>query len=265
MTYPIDPQLVSCERREDGVAVVTLTNGRRRNSITVPMVEELVATLDAIEADTAVGAIVITGEAPAFCAGADLTHLTGAATGDAGAERSLRSVYEGFRRVQRCAKPTVAAVNGAAVGAGMNLALATDVRVAGESALFATRFLGIGLHPGGGHTWMLRNAIGLAAANAVLLFGQDLDGAAAARIGLAWECVPDDRLLERSIELAAVAASAPHGVAAAAKASVREMADVTTYDEAIEVEIVKQLWSAAQPDFLERMAALKAEVSRGRS
>src|SRR5207253_5114344 len=68
----------------------------------------------------------------------------------------LRSVYEGFLRVARSSLPTVAAVNGAAVGAGMNLALACDVRLAGRSARFDTRFLKLGLHPGGGHTWMLR-------------------------------------------------------------------------------------------------------------
>ena len=93
--------------------------------------------------------------------------------------------------------PTIAAVNGAAVGAGMNLALACDVRLAGRSARFDTRFLQLGLHPGGGHTWMLQRIAGPQAAAAVVLFGEVLDGEEAERCGLVWRCVDDDALRDR--------------------------------------------------------------------
>jgi enoyl-CoA hydratase len=255
MTEPSQRELIRCDVR-DGVAVVTLANGSRRNAITVGMVRELVEALDAAEADPGIGAVVITGESPAFCAGADLGHLVAAAGGDGRAEELLRSIYEAFIRVHRCALPTLAAVNGPAVGAGMNLALACDLRVAGRMAKFSTRFLSLGLHPGGGHTWMLRNAVGGAATAAAVLFGQDLTGDDAERIGLAWRCVPDDRLMDTALELAARAGAMPRDVAVEAKRTIREMATVPAYEEAVERELARQLWSARQEGFSRRMAEL---------
>src|SRR5437899_1260688 len=155
------------------------------------MVEGLIAAFDAAEADETVGVVVVTGAPPAFCAGADLSHL-GQSPGAGG----LRSVYEGFLRAARSPLPTLAAVNGAAVGAGVNLALACDVRLAARSSRFDTRFLQLGLHPGGGHTWMLTRIAGPQAAAATVLFGEVLDGAAAERCGLAWRCVDGDALLD---------------------------------------------------------------------
>src|SRR6478752_1591585 len=143
------------------VAVVTLVDRERRNAMTAGMVAEIVATFDELEADDGIGAVVITGEPPAFCAGADVAALGSLSTQrDDGERRQVSSIYEGFLRVLRSTLPTVAAVNGPAVGAGLNLALACDVRLAGTSARFDTRFLRIGLHPGGGHTWMLDRAVG---------------------------------------------------------------------------------------------------------
>src|SRR5438874_9769510 len=180
----------------DGVAVVTLDDPERRNALNLEMVDEIVTTFDRLEADESVGAVVVTGAPPAFCAGADLGHL-------GGSERAgLRSVYEGFLRVGRSPLPTLAAVNGAAVGAGMNLALVCDVRLAARRARFDTRFLQLGLHPGGGHTWMLSRAAGPQAAAAMVLFGEVVDGEAAARWGLVWQVVDDDALLESARALA---------------------------------------------------------------
>src|SRR5690606_35759833 len=156
---------------------------------TAPMVQEIIEAFDRIEADEGVGAVVITGAPPAFCAGASLGDL---ATID---RDGLVAVYEGFLRVSRCPLPTLAAVNGAAVGAGMNLALVCDVRLAARKARFDTRFLQIGLHPGGGHTWMSLRAVGPQVVAAALLFGEVLDGAEAERVGLAFRCVDDDALL----------------------------------------------------------------------
>ena len=126
----------------DGVATLTLNNPDERNTLTSPMVDEIIAAMDAIEADRSVGAVVVTGAGPAFCAGANLGNLA-EATGE-----SLSKVYEGFLRIARSPLPTLAAVNGAAVGAGMNLALGCDVRIAAQRARFDTRFLNIGIHPG---------------------------------------------------------------------------------------------------------------------
>lgn len=174
----------------DGVAVVTLDDPDKRNALNLDMVEEVGAALDAIEADESVGAVVVTGEPPAFCAGADLSHL------GSSQREGLLAIYEGFLRFGRCPLPTIAAVNGAAVGAGMNLALVCDVRIAAERARFDTRFLQLGLHPGGGHTWMYRRIAGPQTVTAAVLLGQVMDGREAERVGLVHRCVPDAELLE---------------------------------------------------------------------
>jgi enoyl-CoA hydratase len=121
------------------------------------------------EADPDVHAVVVTGAGKAFCAGAHLSAL--GAAGGGPAESGLRRVYDGFMAVGNCRLPTIAAVNGAAVGGGLNLALAADVRIAGPGALFDARFQKLGLHPGGGATWMLQRSVGPQVARAALLFG----------------------------------------------------------------------------------------------
>jgi enoyl-CoA hydratase len=239
----------------DGVAVVTLEAPDRRNALTLPMVDEITAALDAVEADPGVGAIVVTGAAPAFCAGADLSHL-----GDSQRD-GLLAIYEGFLRIGRSPLPSVAAVNGAAVGAGVNLALVCDVIVAGAAARIDTRFLALGLHPGGGHTWMLQRRVGPQAAAALVLFGEVLDGARAAEVGLAWSCVPDDRLLDTARDLAAAAASAPRDLVARIKQTMVDVRSIDDHAEAVERELEPQVWSINQPAFQEKLAALQRRIS----
>ncbi len=239
----------------DGVATLTLNNPAERNTLTAPMVEEITAAMDTIEGDSSVGALVVTGAAPAFCAGANLGNLA-EATGE-----SLGTIYEGFLRIARSPLPTIAAVNGAAVGAGMNLALGCDVRIAARRAKFDTRFLQIGIHPGGGHTWMLRRIAGPQVAAATVLFGEVLDGAEAERVGLAWKCVDDDALLETAQAMGARAATAPRALLEATKTTIAAMADVDTHPEAVARELEPQLWSTRQPWFAERIAELQKQIS----
>jgi enoyl-CoA hydratase len=240
----------------DGVGTLTLNNPAERNTLTAPMVEEIVAAVDAFEADESVGAIVVTGAPPAFCAGANLGNLR-EADGS-----SLGNIYEGFLRVARSTLPTLAAVNGAAVGAGMNMALGCDVRIAARRAKFDTRFLQIGIHPGGGHTWMLRRITGPQTAMATVLFGEVLDGAEAERVGLVHRCVDDDALLEAAQEMAARAASAPRELLIRTKETIQAMADVADHPAAVERELHPQVWSTQQPWFEERVAALQARISK---
>jgi enoyl-CoA hydratase len=155
----------------------------------------------------------------------------------------VRSIYAGFLRILDSPLPTVAAVNGAAVGAGCNLALACDVRIAGVSARFDTRFLRIGLHPGGGHTWMLERAVGPQAAAAMVVFGERVDGPRAAEIGLAWSCHPDAELIERAVAFAARAAAVPKELAAATLGTLREAPWQPDFDAAVATEIERQTWS----------------------
>ena len=239
----------------DGVATLTLNNPDERNTLTAPMVAEILAAMDVIEADESVGDLVVTGTPPAFCAGANLGNLA-EATGD-----SLGTIYEGFLRIARSPLPTLAAVNGAAVGAGMNLALGCDVRLVADTAKLDTRFLQLGLHPGGGHTWMLRRIVGPQAAMAAVVFGQVLDGPEAERVGLAYRSLPADSLLEVAHEFAAKAASAPRELAIVTKQTIQAMADVDDHASAVARELEPQLWSTQQPWFAERLAAIKARIS----
>jgi enoyl-CoA hydratase len=193
-----DPVLVQVD---DHVAVITVNDPERRNAVTAEISAALRAAVDAAEANPDVHALIVTGAGKAFCAGANLTAL-GAATED-----GLRVIYDGFLAVANCALPTIAAVNGAAVGAGLNLALAADVRIAGPSALFDPRFQKLGIHPGGGATWMLQRAVGPQVARASLLFGMRFDAEAAVRYGLALEVADDPIAAAR--ELAAGPAAAP--------------------------------------------------------
>lgn len=239
----------------DRVGTLTLNNPDERNTLTAPMVAEILAAMDLFESDDGVGAIVVTGTPPAFCAGANLGNLA-EATGD-----SLGTIYEGFLRIARSPLPTLAAVNGAAVGAGMNLALGCDVRIVADRAKLDTRFLQLGIHPGGGHTWMLRRIAGPQAAMAAVVFGQVLDGAEAERIGLAYRCVPGDSLLEVAHEFAARAASAPRELAITTKRTIQAMADVADHPSAVQRELEPQLWSTQQPWFAERLAAMQQRIS----
>jgi len=240
----------------DGVATLTLNNPDERNTLTAPMVGEIIAAMESFEADESVGAVVVTGTPPAFCAGANLGNLA-EATGD-----SLATIYEGFLRIARSPLPTLAAVNGSAVGAGMNLALGCDVRIVADTAKLDTRFLQLGIHPGGGHTWMLRRIVGQQAAMAAVVFGQVLDGKEAERIGLAYRSVPADTLMEVAQDFAARAASAPRELAIVTKQTIQDMADVDNHPEAVERELKPQLWSTQQPWFAERLAAIKSRISK---
>jgi enoyl-CoA hydratase len=244
------------------VAVVTLNAPDRRNSLTLDMVGEIVAAFDDLEERADVGAVIVTGAPPAFCAGATLGHLGSRTQSEDEGRSGLGAIYEGFLRVGRSPLPTVAAVNGAAVGAGMNLALACDLRLAARRSKWDTRFLELGLHPGGGHTWMLRRVAGQQTAAAAVLFGEVMDGQEAERSGLAWRCVEDDDLLTSATKLAARAAAAPPALARRAKQTLAAVASVTTIDEAVALELDAQLWSVRQPEFAERLAALQSRISR---
>lgn len=243
----------------DRVAVLTVHDPERRNALTVDLSAELAAAVAACEGNPEVGAIVLTGAPPAFCAGADLSALGGAGTAD-----GLRQIYAGFLAVANCALPTIAAVNGAAVGAGLNLALACDLRIAGPRARFDARFLQLGIHPGGGMTWMLHRLAGPQTVAAMVLFGEILDAAEAERVGLAWRAVdgePAD-VVDAAVALARKAAEAPRDLVTTTKASMRTTAGLTEHAQAVEVELAPQATSLDSPEFAARLSAMKARISR---
>src|SRR3954447_26636817 len=161
------PTEITTERRGDGVAVITLNAPARRNALTVQMADALVAACDEVDADDAVGAVVVRGEGSYFCAGGDRATLSAAGRDPADPEvyAGMGAIYRSFARIGELAPPTVAAVAGGAVaggavGAGMNLVLGTALRVAARDARLASGFIPIGLHPGGGHTALLGRTLG---------------------------------------------------------------------------------------------------------
>lgn len=193
--------------RDAGVWTLTLDDPDRRNCLDETMCRELSEAADTVAADPGVRALVVTGAGTAFCAGADLPELFGDTDRPVPVIRQqLREIYASFLRFRQLEVPTIAAVHGPAVGAGLNLAMACDVRVAGPRASFAATFTRLGLHPGGGCTWFLVDALGPQKAMALLLDGGSWDGPAAVREGLALE-LADDPLAaarERAARWAAV-------------------------------------------------------------
>ncbi len=227
----------------DGVATLVLNDVDRRNAISSALADELVAAVRAATDARDTRSIIITGAGTAFCAGAVLDDLRNAD------DHGLRDIYRAFTVVRDCPLPTIAAVNGPAVGAGVNLALACDVRLAARSARFDTRFLRLGLHPGGGHGWMMSRAVGYQAAAAMTLFGQAVDGEHAERIGLVWRCTSDDRLLGEAHEVSRHLANAPRDLAVLIKQSLASARTTEDPSVALEQELRAQLWSIESGSF----------------
>jgi enoyl-CoA hydratase len=157
---------------------------------------------------------------------------------------ALQGIYDAFLRVGRLKPPTIAAIAGDAVGAGMNLALATDLRVMAPDAKLISGFLRIGLHPGGGHMSLLARLVGREWAAAAAVFGIPIDGQRAAELGLAAQCCASDEVEARSMELARTAARNP-ALARAAVSSLRLAVGPpqVPWDVALETERGRQLWS----------------------
>ncbi len=241
-------------RVDNHVALITINDPDRRNAVSDAMSAQLRATVQRAEADQQVHAVVVTGAGKAFCAGADLGAL-----GEA-AESALLRLYDGFMAVGNCTLPTIAAVNGVAVGAGLNLAMAADVRIAGPTAVFDARFQKLGLHPGGGATWMLHRAVGPQVARAALLFGMSFDAHAAVAHGLALSVADDP--VAAALELAAGPAAAPREIVLATKATMRATAspgsiDTEQHELAKRAELGPQAASIMSPEFAFRLAAAR--------
>jgi enoyl-CoA hydratase/carnithine racemase len=235
----------------DGVATITLNDPARRNCVSP---ELSLAVAEACADVAAARVVVLTATGPAFSAGGDITTMTERAV-------PLPVLYRGFEALAALTVPTLAAVNGPAVGAGMNFALACDVIIAAESARFDPRFLDAGIHPGGGHLWRLQARAGRQAAAALVLFGEALTGREAVTHGLAWACVPDDSLADRAAAMARRVAGRPPELVRRTKATLNASVPITSGRDAADLERVVQEWSMSQPFFAERVAALRRQVA----
>jgi 2-(1,2-epoxy-1,2-dihydrophenyl)acetyl-CoA isomerase len=203
---------------EDGIAVLKLSRPERMNALNTQMRAEILHAVRAAAGTARV--LVLTGEGRAFCAGQDLGDRATAA--DANLERTLRDEYEPMlTAIFDCPIPTIAAVNGAAAGAGANLALAADVVIAADSAVFLQAFTRIGLIPDAGGTWWLPRQVGFARAMGAALFAEPVPAAKAAEWGMIWEAVPDEAFDAHWRARAAHLAAGPTVAYAAAKEALR--------------------------------------------
>ncbi len=196
--------------RLGGIAVVTIDSPEVKNGLTPEMGDQIAATCDEIDADATVGAALIRGAGGTFCSGADRRQwVPGADQAEDSTYRAVGSIYAAFMRFGSLQVPTIAAVRGAAVGAGLNLALAADLRIVSHDARLLSGFLKIGLHPGGGYYTISNRTAGREATAAMGIFNEEIDGRRAVEIGLAWESVADDQVEDRALELAAGPATDP--------------------------------------------------------
>lgn len=231
--------------RRDGVAVITVDSVEVKNGLTPEMGLRLAAVCDEIDADETIGATLVKGAGGTFCSGADRRRWTpGTDQAEDTNYREMSAIYNSFKRVGSLRVPTVAAVRGAAVGAGINLMLAADLRIVADNARLISGFLRIGLHPGGGFFTIAGRTAGREATAAMGLFSEEVDGKRAEALGIAWRAVPDAEVEDTAFELAARPARDP----ALARETVRSFRTELGppgigWEAAMHFERASQMWS----------------------
>ncbi|HEY6579415.1 MAG TPA: enoyl-CoA hydratase/isomerase [Rhizomicrobium sp.] len=238
------------------VAIVTLNHPEVMNALSPRMADGLIAAL-AFASDAANGfrAIVLTGEGRAFCSGANLAEASSAQAGLSDAGRHLGEHYHPLlRTIRDLERPLLIAINGAAAGIGMSIALTGDLILAGRSAFFVQAFMRIGLVPDGGSTWLLPRLIGLARARELSLLGERLPAETALQWGLINRVCDDRILLEQAVALAERVAAGP----ALALAETRRLywaSPQNSYEAQLELERDAQQRAGSTEDFREGLCA----------
>jgi 2-(1,2-epoxy-1,2-dihydrophenyl)acetyl-CoA isomerase len=243
---------------EGGVATITMNRPQVLNALNDDLLIGLREALARAKADDAVRAVLLTGAGKGFCAGADLAAGS-AVQGTRDVAQGLRERYHPIVLAMRqLPKPIVAAVNGAAAGAGMSLALACDVVLAGESASFLQAFTRIGLVPDCGSTWFLPRIVGDVRARALVMLADKIPAADALQIGLVWKVHADDKLLAEAHATAARMAQMPTRAYALIKQGLAASAGNGLADQ-LEVEARLQAEAIATDDHREGVAAFLAK------
>lgn len=246
------------------VRTLTLNRPKALNSFTSEMHAELAAALAAVEADTSVRCLVLTGAGRGFCAGQDLADpavapdlAPGAAPTDVG--NVIERFYKPLAlRIRAFPVPVIAAVNGVAAGAGASIALGCDLVIAARSASFIQAFSKIGLVPDAGGTWLLPRLVGRANALALAMTGDKLPADEAQRIGLIWKCVDDTAFADEVAATAARMAGMPTAALVATRAAL-DAAMRLSYADALGHEGAMQTRLSAAHDYLEGVAAFMAK------
>jgi enoyl-CoA hydratase len=191
------------ERGDDGVTVLTLALPERRNAMTAELTQAWVEAIAALKGDRSVRAVVVTGEGSAFCSGGDLSWIGESPdlTVDAIRDRML-PFYKAWLGIRDLEVPTIAAINGAAIGAGLCLALACDLRYVASGAALSVPFTSLGMHSGMAATWLLPEAVGLPVARELLFTGRRVEADEALRIGLVNGVVEPAELFDAALGVA---------------------------------------------------------------
>lgn len=254
-----DYSTLTLERPVLGVAVMTLNRPDRLNAITFRMFEEWQEVCSEVAADDELRALVVTGAGRAFCAGLDLADAA-TLSGMTATEmmRGQESWADATAAFHRLAKPVIAAVNGAAAGAGFSLALAADIRLASPAARFNAAFIRIGLSGGDcGSSYFLPRVVGSGRAAEILMTGRFVDADEAAAIGLVNRVVPAEQLLDEAVGVAEqIAGNSPFGVMLT-KRVLQQNVDAPSLTAALEVENRNQVLATRTEDMVEALAAFR--------
>ncbi len=249
------------ERPQPGVVVVTLNRPRQRNAITFQMFDELHDLCDRLMGDEDARAVVITGAGEGFCAGLDLDEAMTLPDMSPHEMMLGQQRWAGaFVKFHELPQPVIAAVNGAAAGGGLGLALVADIRLASPAARFNAAFVRIGLSAGDvGVSWSLPRVVGLGVAAEIMLTGRFVDAAEAQRIGLVNRVVAAETLLEEAFAVAAqIASNTPFGVTLT-KRVLNANVDAGSLSQAVEVENRGQVLATRGADFREALEAFRAK------
>lgn len=241
--------------QQDGVAIITLNTPEKMNALTNPMIEDLLHALDAIMKAGEARALVITGAGRAFCAGGELAEIGSSYGGPAGFQRHMEIITRLISAIAELPMPVIAAVNGAAVGAGSNIALAADFVIASDKAKFSEVFTNLGLVTDSGGSYFLPRIVGRQRAKEIIFSARMILAEEMLELGLALKLVPGDELMPAAMEMASTYAKGPTFAYAMAKKLVNCSfeADLKT---ALDNEAYAQAICGNTKDFREGIAAM---------
>lgn len=242
-------------RSDDAVTVIEMRRPETRNALTREMVRQITSAFRDAEGDQYTRAIVLAGSGGCFCSGADLrSGLLDDPNAASHIDEHLEVFQELIRTIVSTTKPVLAAVDGAAVGFGCDLALACDIRLVSSRSFFQERWVKLGLMPDGGGTYLLPRLVGVGRALEMMLFGSSIHGQEAVRIGLASRLVADDLVMTETVQVAAMLAAGPPLAIARIKRAVRESFD-GTFEDALAREKVGQRECLRSQDCVEGVTA----------
>ena len=242
------------------VAVLTLDEPEKRNAMTAALIDAIGPRIDQLAQDRDVRVVVVTGSGRSFCSGADFAGTTeliqrSGLGGVLGTREAIRTIYEAFVRIGQLPQPTIAAINGHAIGGGLGIALQCDLRIVAKDAKLAVNFSRLGIHPGLGISALLPRAIGEQRALELLLTGETVRGDQATEWGFALEAVERDEVLPRAMALAErISAAAPLSLRAIK--STQRKVNARALDTTLELEAMQQALLGQTEDAREGVLAM---------